>query len=80
MGFAKNSRLRLRISCPWCQSGARQRRGRVVETVSKDLSTYLPAKGYRGMLAGLGKKGAPATVAARVVEMVKRLRDEPVTD
>lgn len=50
------------------------------KTVTKDLSSYLPAKGYKGMLAGIGKKGAPATVAARVVKIVKRLRDEPATE
>ena len=50
------------------------------DTVTKDISTHLPSKGYKGMLAGIGKKGAPATVAARVVAMVKKLRDEPVTD
>jgi hypothetical protein len=50
------------------------------ETVRKDLSAYLPAKGYKAMFAAIGKKGAPAAVASRVVAMVKKLRDETVTD
>ncbi len=47
------------------------------DTVTTDLSTYLPAKGYKGMLAGIGKKAAPATLAARVVALVKNCATNP---
>jgi hypothetical protein len=50
------------------------------DTVSKDLGAYFPAKGYKAMFADLGKTGSPATVAARVVAVVKKLRDEPFTE
>jgi len=52
-------------------------------SVSGDLHTrvltaftkYYPASGYRQLFTSLRKKGRPATVAARVVTLVKKLRD-----
>jgi hypothetical protein len=48
--------------------------------VTEDFNDYFPRKGYKAMLASLAKKDAPGIVASRVVALVKKLRDEPVTE
>jgi len=50
------------------------------QIVSRDLGAYLPTKGYKRIFADLKRMGTAATVAARVVTIIKKLRDEPVND
>lgn len=46
------------------------------ERVSKRFAKYFPEPGYKRLFSALGKGGSATAVAGRVVQLVKRLRDE----
>ena len=47
----------------------------LLDRVLNDYSTYVPRRGLKKLLVALGRAGTPSQVAARVMKVVKKLRD-----
>jgi hypothetical protein len=46
------------------------------QRVLGDFSTYYPRPGYKALFQGLGKSGTPQQVAARIVALLEKLRND----